>query len=85
MTTTKRLPAYAYIPQEDIHKYEELNRKGTYALLDDEILWRDRYADLSERGYELRRRYHPNWTPSWLGTNLKPLYCEDSVSIDVSV
>ncbi|KII88223.1 hypothetical protein PLICRDRAFT_175846 [Plicaturopsis crispa FD-325 SS-3] len=32
-----------------------------------------------KRGYILRRRYEPNWTPSWLGTNLDPLSCEDSI------
>jgi len=34
-----------------------------------EILWRDRYNFLSQRGYQLRPRYQPNWTPTMLGSS----------------
>lgn len=30
-----------------------------------EVFWRDRYNFLESRGYTLRRRYHPDWRPSW--------------------
>ncbi|CAE6528324.1 unnamed protein product [Rhizoctonia solani] len=34
---------------------------------------------LLAQGYRLRPRYQPNWTPSWVNTNLKPRLCEDSL------
>ncbi|CAE6485225.1 unnamed protein product [Rhizoctonia solani] len=41
---------------------------------------------LFSKGYGLRARYQPNWTPSWLNTGLNPLHCEDSVdSIPIRV
>ncbi|RDB17155.1 hypothetical protein Hypma_001985 [Hypsizygus marmoreus] len=44
-----------------------------------ELKWRDRYIFLRERGYELRPRYRPGWTPSWIGTSLERWKCEDAV------
>ncbi|RDB20142.1 hypothetical protein Hypma_012977 [Hypsizygus marmoreus] len=41
--------------------------------------WRDRYTFFLEHGLELRPRYRPGWTPSWLGTTLDPAYCTDSI------
>lgn len=46
---------------------------------DNEKIWRDRYTFLLGRGLELRPRYQPGWTPSWLGTTLDPAYCDDSI------
>lgn len=41
---------------------------------------------LLSKGYRLRPRYQPDWTPSWRNTTAKPLECEDSVdSIPVRV
>ncbi|KDN39486.1 hypothetical protein RSAG8_08781, partial [Rhizoctonia solani AG-8 WAC10335] len=34
---------------------------------------------LLSKGYRLRPRYQPDWTPSWKGTNIKPSKCEDSI------
>jgi len=57
---------------------------------DDEILsslssweqrWRDRMEFLRARGYLLRPRYHPDWTPSWRGTGKHPLYFEDAIHL----
>ena len=48
-------------------------------LAEDEKLWRDRYSFMLDRGLQLRVRYKPGWTPSWLGTNLNPATCEDSI------
>jgi hypothetical protein len=56
-----------------------------YELALDEEMWRDRFLFLLERGLELRPRYRPEWTPSWLGTNMIPEYCEDSKSKTVSL
>ncbi|KAA1477313.1 hypothetical protein DENSPDRAFT_828677 [Dentipellis sp. KUC8613] len=33
-----------------------------------EIWWRDHYEFFSQRGYTLRSRFHPQWTPPWRGT-----------------
>ena len=30
-----------------------------------EAFWRGKQAFLQSRGYMLRPRYHPGWTPSW--------------------
>ena len=84
MTDDKPLPSYAYLSPEDIKGYAELTERGTYDLLPAEILWKDRYKALETRGYVLRSRYHPDWSPSWVGTDRDPTYCEDSVSINVS-
>ncbi|RDB20135.1 hypothetical protein Hypma_012979 [Hypsizygus marmoreus] len=44
-----------------------------------ETVWRDRYHFLLSRGYKLRPRYHPEWTPSWLETSADPWNCEDGI------
>ncbi|CAE6427858.1 unnamed protein product, partial [Rhizoctonia solani] len=33
---------------------------------------------LLSKGYNLRPRYQPDWIPSWKGTKISPLSCEDS-------
>ncbi|KAJ7586339.1 hypothetical protein C8J56DRAFT_1084703 [Mycena floridula] len=38
------------------------------ALPTNELLWKEHYHWLLERGYQLRSRYHPDWVPSWKGT-----------------
>lgn len=41
---------------------------------------------LLSKGYRLRARYQPDWVPSWKGTSIKPLHCEDSLdSIPIRV
>ncbi|KAH9839162.1 uncharacterized protein C8Q71DRAFT_748236 [Rhodofomes roseus] len=42
-----------------------------------ECIWRDRQPWLEERGYTLRPRYRPDWIPSWKGTDIWSLMCED--------
>lgn len=37
-----------------------------------EEFWRDRYYFLLSKGYELRRRYHPEWIPSWIQSGVLP-------------
>jgi len=49
-----------------------------------EVTWRDRYMFLLSQGYRLRPRYHPDWSPSWLGTSLQPWDCEDAIEHFVS-
>ena len=80
---TAPLPAYAYVSPEGARGYAVLTAKGTYSLLDAEVFWKDRYRMFKKHGYALRPRYRPDWSPSWKGTNLNPMYCEDSVMINV--
>ncbi|KAI0794637.1 hypothetical protein C8Q74DRAFT_587494 [Fomes fomentarius] len=42
---------------------------------------RKKKGPLETRGYRLRPRYHPTWTPSWIGTNRDSdqTYCEDGL------
>ncbi len=84
MTDNKPLPSYAYLPPEDVQIYTRLTDEGTYDLLPAEIKWKERYRVLERQGYKLRLRYHPDWSPSWIGTNRDPTYCEDSVILTVS-
>lgn len=46
-------------------------------LDDGEIPWRERQPFLESRGYMLRPRYRPGWTPSWLGKDVDYEECED--------
>ncbi|CDO69422.1 hypothetical protein BN946_scf184791.g17 [Trametes cinnabarina] len=84
MADQKRLPSYIYLPPDAVQRQAKLTADGLYDLLPDEILWRDRYNVLQRKGYQLRPRYHPQWTPSWTGTNLDPEFCEDFVVSNVS-
>jgi len=52
---------------------------GLGALRPSEKRWRDRYFYLKQCGYTLRPRYHPDWTPSWLGTGLPADIFEDCI------
>ncbi|KAI0297841.1 hypothetical protein B0F90DRAFT_1736952 [Multifurca ochricompacta] len=47
---------------------EEPGRDGG-DLYPGEKLWANRQRALEEAGYMLRRRYHPGWKSSWIGTN----------------
>ncbi|KAI0745229.1 kinase-like domain-containing protein [Earliella scabrosa] len=47
-----------------------------------EVYWRDRYEWLCGKGYQLRPRYKPGWTPSWHGTKKTEFECEDGVEIE---
>ncbi|RDB25098.1 hypothetical protein Hypma_007501 [Hypsizygus marmoreus] len=45
-----------------------------------EIFWRDNQPWLQEKGYALRKRYHPDWVPSWFKSPKKPwIECEDGI------
>lgn len=56
-----------------------LHRLYRTQLRENEIPWRDRYTFFLKKGLELRPRYRPDWSPSWLGTTLDPSDCEDSI------
>lgn len=79
-----RLPSIAYVSLEESQRYAEATVKGSFGLSPAEKFWRDHQPHLQSREYVLRARYRPNWRPSWLGTNLDPTYCEDSIMVSVS-
>ncbi|KAI0365108.1 kinase-like protein [Pilatotrama ljubarskyi] len=74
-----RLPRYVFLNDQTAEHYARSTLKGNYDLLPSEIFWRERQRYLLDHGYVLRPRYWPNWKPSWLGTNLRPAFCEDSI------
>ncbi|KAG6920132.1 hypothetical protein DXG01_004898 [Tephrocybe rancida] len=46
-----------------------------------EKFWRDHYEFLKDRGYTLRRRYEPDWIPSWADGKKERSRCEDSFAL----
>ncbi|KIM31694.1 hypothetical protein M408DRAFT_64047, partial [Serendipita vermifera MAFF 305830] len=77
-------PPHTRIPDDEILAvYAELTVNGEYALLPYEEEWRERGPLIKEWGYQLRRRYDIDWTPSWEDTNLNPFFCEDSIDSSV--
>ncbi|EIW54116.1 uncharacterized protein TRAVEDRAFT_74378 [Trametes versicolor FP-101664 SS1] len=75
----KRLPSYAVLDEDGVQRYARLTDQGVYNLTASELFWRDRQPYLDQHGYLLRPRYAPNWEPSWKGTSLDPMFCEDSI------
>ena len=51
--------------------------RATGTLHRNEIWWRDQYYDLKRNGYGLRPRYHPDWVPSWRGSDKDFFAVED--------
>ncbi|KAI9067215.1 hypothetical protein FKP32DRAFT_291079 [Trametes sanguinea] len=76
---SRRLPLYVYLSPEAVQREAERTRKGSYNLLPDELLWHRRQHFLEKHGYFLRPRYREGWQPSWVGTNIAPDFCEDSI------
>ncbi|KAG6834336.1 hypothetical protein H0H93_010364 [Arthromyces matolae] len=48
------------------------------ALSSPEIFWRDHYEYLKGHGYTLRRRYEPDWSPSWHTSGIRQFDSEDA-------
>jgi hypothetical protein len=48
-----------------------------------EIWWRDHQEWLDGRGYMLRPRYRPGWTPSWIITKKPSIFSEGAPSMMV--
>ncbi|KAH9971368.1 hypothetical protein BGW80DRAFT_1322100 [Lactifluus volemus] len=46
--------------------YNEPRDRQAGTLVMTERWWRDHYNAISELGYKLRPRYHPQWQPSWV-------------------
>ena len=79
----KRLPNHAYLNGEALEVSKLRTAQGLYNLAPKELFWQARYLYLEDRGYVLRPRYHPGWKPSWIDTNLAPIFCEDSIMLVV--
>ena len=60
-----------------VEKYRKITEEGDFDRFDNEIWWAEHYQLLLSHGYRLRYRFRPNWTPSWLGTDVIPYYCDD--------
>ncbi|KAL5536539.1 hypothetical protein ACEPAF_361 [Sanghuangporus sanghuang] len=63
-----------------IQFFRELEENGEFDLSNVERGWVEDYEYLLCHGYQLRPRFHPRWTPTWCGTNLSPVACEDSIA-----
>ena len=61
------------------------NYRGPVELSSFEVKWRDRQSFLESKGYMLRPRLRPGWTPSWLTTGQDYFTCEDSARLPVSL
>ncbi|KAL5531073.1 hypothetical protein ACEPAG_3949 [Sanghuangporus baumii] len=59
--------------------FRQLEDHGDFDLTQVERSWTEEYDYLLSLGYQLRPRFHPGWTPSWRGTDIPPVACEDSV------
>ncbi|KAL5492792.1 hypothetical protein ACEPAI_4240 [Sanghuangporus weigelae] len=59
--------------------FRQLEEHGDFDLTQVERSWIEEYDYLLSLGYQLRPRFHPGWTPSWRGTDIPPVACEDSV------
>ncbi|KAI0325878.1 kinase-like protein [Cubamyces sp. BRFM 1775] len=78
-STPKRPPTYAVLSDAAAQRHARLTAQGIYNLASFEVFWQQRQQYLHDAGYLLRPRYRPDWRPSWIGTNLHPRYCEDSI------
>lgn len=94
MAETRKRKGKAQTPSFEQRIDESLGRTlaSRYAiecsrLQDHEVVWRDRYAFLQERGYLLRPRYNPKWIPSWTreGLYTLPDYREDAITLPVNI
>jgi hypothetical protein len=73
-------PPHTRLPNEEVLElYAELTLQGEYHLLPYEQAWKSRRPFLESKGYELRPRYGEDWWPSWIGTDINPFFCEDSI------
>lgn len=55
-------------------------------MLPFERRWKDRQLFLASHGYMLRRRYQPDWVPSWRASaRTMPFHHEDAWSLLVGI
>ncbi|KII93058.1 hypothetical protein PLICRDRAFT_35229 [Plicaturopsis crispa FD-325 SS-3] len=77
--TARRYPEWTRLSPELVQAFLQDTLNGHYDLLPTETIWRDLKPTLKQRGYHLRSRYDAQWRPSWLGTDINPYWCEDSI------
>lgn len=82
--SSRRWPWWTRVSPGMAQKYAEDTNNGLFDLMPVEKLWRDLHPTLRRRGYRLRPRYDAEWKPSWMGTNIDPHWCEDSIEPNVS-
>ena len=71
-------------PHSQVQTQPTTRSTGPYqTLYEHEITWRDRQPFLESKGYMLRPRLRPGWTPSWLRTGTYFLRAEDSAPLPV--
>ena len=58
-------PAGADVHDVDPHRSARADRHAVGELTAGEIVWRDQYVQLLEKGYQLRPRYRPGWEGPW--------------------
>ncbi|KII93046.1 hypothetical protein PLICRDRAFT_170842 [Plicaturopsis crispa FD-325 SS-3] len=81
--SSRRWPRWTRVSAEWAEKYLQDTKNGRFDLKDVELKWRDLHPTLRRRGYRLRPRYEEDWRPSWLGTDIDPHWCEDSIGPEV--
>lgn len=62
----------------------QVPRPAEGGLMNGELFWRNHYQWLESIGYRLRRRYEPNWVPSWYSTKKYWFKSEDGQPLNVS-
>ena len=77
-------PYTHYLDMQASSSLPRPNYRGPVELLPHEVKWRDRQPFLESKGYMLRSRLRPGWTPSWLSTGQNYYDCEDGASLPVS-
>ena len=70
---------------QDTQATHRPRHRGPVNLSSYEIMWRDRQPFLESKGYMLRPRLRPGWTPSWLATGEDYEFCEDACRLPVSL
>ncbi|KII93064.1 hypothetical protein PLICRDRAFT_100738 [Plicaturopsis crispa FD-325 SS-3] len=73
------MPWWTRVTPERAQQYLNDTKNGRFDLTPAEKIWRDLRPTLQQRGYRLRPRYETDWKPSWLGTDIDPYWCEDSI------
>lgn len=73
--TTKQHNALS--PQLELEAFGGVSSPRVGQLSEPEIWWRQHFCWLKDRGYLLRQRYSPDWSPSWLGIKKSKFACED--------
>ncbi len=78
-TSSIRREVQRSLIDDTVHTIPAKKGDGMEELTTGEKYWRDTQPFLVKHGYELRPRFRPGWIPSWMGTDMNPVHCEDSI------